>query len=78
VLRDYQGQFIAALCKFIPHLTSAMMVEAMAMKEGLSLQLVRGATLSLLKETRWKQSKLVWEVMYGGQNQLLSTLIVWI
>jgi hypothetical protein len=33
VLWDYQGQFIAASCKFFPHLTSAMMVEAMAMKE---------------------------------------------
>jgi ribonuclease HI len=42
VLRDYQGQFIAASCKFIPHLTSAMMVEAMAMKEGLNLAIGKG------------------------------------
>jgi ribonuclease HI len=41
-LRDYQGLFIAASCKFIPHLTSAMMAEAMAMKEGLSLANSKG------------------------------------
>jgi ribonuclease HI len=44
VLRDYQGQFIAASCKFIPHLTSAMMAEAMAMKEGLSLANSKGCS----------------------------------
>jgi ribonuclease HI len=42
VLRDYQGQFIAASCKFIPHVNSAMMAEAMTMKEGLNLAISKG------------------------------------
>jgi hypothetical protein len=37
VLRDYQSQFISASCKCIPHLSSAMMAEEMAMKEGFIL-----------------------------------------
>jgi ribonuclease HI len=42
ILRDYQGQFIAASCKFLPHLASARMAEALAMKEGLSLANSKG------------------------------------
>jgi ribonuclease HI len=37
VLRDYQGHFISAATKFIPHVVSASMVEALAIKEGLLL-----------------------------------------
>jgi hypothetical protein len=37
VLHDYQGQFIAASCKYLPHLSLARMAEAVAMKEGLGL-----------------------------------------
>jgi ribonuclease HI len=37
VLRDYQGNFIAASCKYLPHVASLEMAEAIAMKEGLSL-----------------------------------------
>jgi hypothetical protein len=33
--RDYQG-YVAAACKFLLHVVSASMVEALAMKEGLS------------------------------------------
>jgi hypothetical protein len=35
-------QFIAASCKFIPHLTFAMMAEAMEMTEGLSVANSKG------------------------------------
>jgi ribonuclease HI len=35
VARDYQG-YVAAACKFLLHVVSASMVEALAMKEGLS------------------------------------------
>ena len=37
VLRDYQGKFIAASSTFIPHISTATMAEARAMKEGLIL-----------------------------------------
>ena len=37
MIRDYKGQFIAASSKFIPHVASASMAEAMAMREGLEL-----------------------------------------
>jgi ribonuclease HI len=37
VIRDYQGQFVAASTKYIPHVSSASMAEAFAMKEGLLL-----------------------------------------
>jgi ribonuclease HI len=42
VIRDFQGGFIAASSKCIPHVSSATMVEAMAMKEGLALAHRRG------------------------------------
>jgi ribonuclease HI len=42
VLRDYQGQFIAASCKYLPHLSSVRMAEAVAMKEGLGLANMKG------------------------------------
>jgi hypothetical protein len=35
VLRDFQGQFIAASCKYIPSIPSVEIAEALAMKEGL-------------------------------------------
>jgi ribonuclease HI len=37
LIRDYQGQFVAASCKVLPHVESATMAEAIAMKEGLTL-----------------------------------------
>jgi ribonuclease HI len=37
LIRDYQGQFVAASCKVLPHVESASMAEAIAMKEGLTL-----------------------------------------
>jgi ribonuclease HI len=37
VIRDYQGQFVAASTKYIPHVSSASMAEAIAIKEGLIL-----------------------------------------
>jgi ribonuclease HI len=37
ILRDYQGQFLAASSKVLPHVASATMAEALAMKEGLLL-----------------------------------------
>jgi hypothetical protein len=45
VLRDFQGQFIAASCKYIPHLTSVEMAKAMAMKEDLILANSKGCDL---------------------------------
>jgi ribonuclease HI len=37
VLRDYEGEFIAAHTSYLPHVISAQVLEALAMKEGLSL-----------------------------------------
>ena len=37
VLCEYQGKFIAANCRYIANISSAAMVEAAAMKEGLAL-----------------------------------------
>jgi ribonuclease HI len=37
VIRDCQGNFVAATNEFIPHVHSAAMAEAMAMRRGLSL-----------------------------------------
>jgi ribonuclease HI len=37
VLRDYQGNVIAASCKYLPHVASSEMAEAIAMKAGLDL-----------------------------------------
>jgi ribonuclease HI len=37
VARDHEGLFLAAASKFYPNMASAAMVEALAMKEGLSL-----------------------------------------
>jgi ribonuclease HI len=37
VLRDYMGNFIAASCKYLPHVASSEMAEAIAMKGGLGL-----------------------------------------
>jgi ribonuclease HI len=37
VLRDYQGKFVAANMKFLPHVLSMKMAEALAMKQGLLL-----------------------------------------
>jgi ribonuclease HI len=42
VLRDFQGQFIAVSCKYIPSLPSVEMAEALAMKEGLILANAKG------------------------------------
>jgi ribonuclease HI len=44
VLRDYQGQLIAAPCKYLPQVSSAAMAEALAMKEGLSLVASKGCS----------------------------------
>jgi hypothetical protein len=37
VLRDYQGNVIAASCKYLPHVASSEMAKAIAMKAGLDL-----------------------------------------
>jgi ribonuclease HI len=37
IVRDYQGNLVAAACSFIPHVASPMMVEAIGMREGLML-----------------------------------------
>jgi ribonuclease HI len=42
VIRDYQGHYITASYKFLPHVASAATVEAMAMKEGLMMASSRG------------------------------------
>jgi hypothetical protein len=44
VLRDYQGIFLAASCKFLPHVPSASMAEAVAMREGLALANTTGSS----------------------------------
>jgi ribonuclease HI len=42
IIRDYQGQFVAASMKYIPHVSSVSMAEAIAMREGLILANRRG------------------------------------
>jgi hypothetical protein len=37
VLHDFQGNFLAASCVFLPHLTTPLMAEAIEMREGLKL-----------------------------------------
>jgi hypothetical protein len=37
ILRDIDRQFVAAACFFIPHVSTSMMAEAIAMREGLEL-----------------------------------------
>jgi ribonuclease HI len=37
ILRDFEGNFLAASCVFIPHVTTPLMAEAIAMREGLKL-----------------------------------------
>jgi hypothetical protein len=37
VLRDYEGKFVVARTSYLPHVISAQVAEALAMKEGLSL-----------------------------------------
>jgi ribonuclease HI len=44
ILRDYQGQFIAVSCKYLPQVASVAMAEALAMKEGLFLVATKGCT----------------------------------
>jgi ribonuclease HI len=46
VIRDFQGNFIAANCRFLPHVASAEMAEAMAMKEGLALAASLGCSVN--------------------------------
>jgi ribonuclease HI len=50
VLRDYKGRFIAASTTYLPHVASATMAEAMAMKDGLALALRKGCN-SVLAES---------------------------
>jgi ribonuclease HI len=38
VLRGHRGHFVAAACKFIPHVTSGSMAEVMDMKDGLNFE----------------------------------------
>jgi hypothetical protein len=33
VLRDYQGEFVAASCKYLPYVASSTMAEEIAIKE---------------------------------------------
>jgi hypothetical protein len=37
VARDYKGRFIVAATRHLPHVSSVVMAEALAMKDGLSL-----------------------------------------
>jgi ribonuclease HI len=37
VARDYKGQYIAAATRYLPHVASVAMAEALALKEGLTL-----------------------------------------
>jgi hypothetical protein len=49
VLRDYQGNFIAASCKYLPHVASSEMAEAIAMKVGLGLANSIGCNVVLVE-----------------------------
>jgi ribonuclease HI len=45
VARDYKGQFIVATTRYLSHVASVAMAEALAMKEGLSLANKLGCNL---------------------------------
>jgi hypothetical protein len=45
IIHDFQGQFIAASCTYLPNVASAAMAEAVAMKEGLAPQLMYARVL---------------------------------
>ena len=49
ILRDHMGGFIAAANKFLPHVASAKMAEAMAMREGLSLAIRIGCNVVVVE-----------------------------
>jgi hypothetical protein len=43
-IRDYQGKFMAANMKYLPHVSLVAMAEASVMKEGLDLDIRMGCT----------------------------------
>jgi ribonuclease HI len=49
IARDHEGVFLAAASKFYPNMASAAMVEALAMKEGLSLANKLGCNNFMMK-----------------------------
>jgi hypothetical protein len=50
IVRDYQGNFVAAKCCYLPLVASVEMVEAIAMKEGLTLAVNMGCN-SIIAES---------------------------
>lgn len=51
IARDGHGKFVAAPCTFIPYVSEASTVEAMAMKHGLTLAATLGFNTSIVAES---------------------------
>jgi hypothetical protein len=78
VLRDYQGQFVAASTKHIPYVSSASMAEAIAMKEGLLLASRLGCSSLIAESDSLVTIDACKGVKLGGQILRLFLLIAWI
>jgi hypothetical protein len=50
IAHDFQGNFIAAKCDYLPHVASVEMAEALAIKEGLTLAVSLGCN-SIIAES---------------------------
>jgi hypothetical protein len=78
VIRDYQGYFVAASTNYIPHVSSASMAEAIAMKEGLLLTNRLGCSSIIAESDSIVTIDACKGVKLGGQILRLSLLIAWI
>jgi hypothetical protein len=78
ILRDYQGQFVAASCKVLTHVESAMMAEAIAMKEGLLLANMMGCNSVIVEGDSTETIEACTRIELCGLLRQLSMLIVWI
>jgi hypothetical protein len=75
VIRDHQGNFLGAKCVYLSHVTSVVMVKALAMREGLFVASSMGYSSIQVDRTLRKLSKPVRKRKRGGTNLRLSTLI---
>jgi hypothetical protein len=76
VARDYQGQFIAAATRHLPHVSSVAMAEALAMKDGLVLANRLGCNSVVAESDSFETYKLARVKNTGGLTQRRFMLIV--
>jgi ribonuclease HI len=75
VLRDYKGRFIAACTTYLPHIASATMAEATAMKDGLALAVRLGCNSVHAESDSCETIAACNDRNCGGVSQLQFTLI---